>query len=234
MNLVVLGSNVVLWFVVLFLAFLLLGALRALGLVTWRLDQLEMTRPSRIGRDGLKPGRRAPDFTLPSVVDGDISLHDFAGHKVLLVFTQAGCGPCHNIAVELNRLHERGEHQVLVINNGDAESARVWVAETQARFPVLVQEQFSISKRYEAFATPFAFLIDERGIVRSRGVVGSRQNLGYVLAGAGQKKGHDEAESDADEPKRGEHKRDAPAAGRSERPCLQEMTHLRARGPVVG
>jgi peroxiredoxin len=185
MNLALLGSNLVLWFVVLLLAFLLLGALRTLGLVNWRLDQLEMTRPRRIGRDGLKPGKRAPDFTLPSVVHGDVSLHDFVGHKVLLVFTQAGCGPCHNIAVELNRLHERGEHQVLVINNGDTESAHVWAAETQARFPVLVQEQFSISKRYEAFATPFAFLIDERGIVRSRGVAGSRQYLGYVLTGAG-------------------------------------------------
>jgi hypothetical protein len=113
-------------------------------------------------------------------------LHDFAGRKLLLVFTQSGCGPCHDIAPELNRLYDKGEHQVLVVNNGDPESTRTWAAETKARFPVLAQEKFSVSKRYEAFATPFAFLIDEQGIVRSKGIAGNRQYLGYVVSGAGQ------------------------------------------------
>src|SRR5438105_14591379 len=58
---------VILWLVVLLLAFLLLGALRALGLLSWRLEQLEATTPKRLGRDGLKPGKKAPDFTLPCV-----------------------------------------------------------------------------------------------------------------------------------------------------------------------
>jgi hypothetical protein len=49
-------SYVALWLVVLSLGFLLLGALRALGLLRWRLEQLEATTPSRLGRGGLKPG----------------------------------------------------------------------------------------------------------------------------------------------------------------------------------
>ncbi len=57
---------VILWAVVLFLGFLLLGTLRSLGLLSWRLEQLEATTPKRLGRDGLKPGKKAPDFTLPS------------------------------------------------------------------------------------------------------------------------------------------------------------------------
>ena len=207
-------ANIVLLVAVLGLAFLVLGALRALGLANWRLDQLEMTRPSRLGRDGLKPGKKAPDFTLPSVEGDDVSLQDFAGRKVLLVFTQSGCGPCHAIAPELNRLHEKSEAQVLVVNNGDPESTREWAVETNARFPVLAQEKFSVSKRYEAFATPFAFLIDEQGIVRSKGIAGSRQYLGYVLSGAGQQKKHDDAESDGDEPQRGEPERDSPGSAR--------------------
>src|SRR5262245_44962112 len=227
MTTTILIVNVVLSALVLSLAFLVLGALRALGLVNWRLDQMEMTRPSRIGREGLKPGTKAPDFTLPSTANADVSLHDFAGRKLLLVFTQSGCRPCHDIAPELNRLHDKGEHTVLVVNNGDPESTRKWAAETKARFPVLGQEKFSISKRYEAFATPFAFLIDEAGIVRSKGVAGSRQYLGYVLSGAGQKKKHDEAESDDDEHQRGEPERDVPDSGRPER-CFSstEMTNV--------
>jgi hypothetical protein len=93
MGIVWLVSTLVLWGIVLFLGFLLLGALRALGLLRWRLEQLEATTPSRLGRNGLKAGRRAPPFTLPTVEGGEISLHDFAGRKVLLVFMQPACGP---------------------------------------------------------------------------------------------------------------------------------------------
>src|SRR5262245_19094632 len=130
MNTTLLIANIVLSALVVGLAFLVLGALRALGLVNWRLDQMEMTRPSRIGREGLKPGKKAPDFTLNSVANGDVSLHDFAGRKLLLVFTQSGCGPCYDIAPELNRLHDKGEQTVLVVNTGDPESDSKWAEET--------------------------------------------------------------------------------------------------------
>jgi hypothetical protein len=35
------------------------------------------------------------------------------------------------------------------------------------------------------FATPFAFLIDGHGVIASKGIVGSKAHLGYVLSGAG-------------------------------------------------
>jgi methylamine dehydrogenase accessory protein MauD len=199
MNTRVLVSAVLSWALVLVLGFLVVGVLRSLGLVNWRLDQLELTRPSRLGRDGLKVGKKAPDFTLPSAAGGDASLHHFAGRKVLLVFTQSGCGPCHDMAPEFNRVHAKGEYQVLVVNNGGPEETREWAKEVGARFPVLIQEKFSVAKRYEVFATPFAFLIDERGIVASNGIVGSAQYLGYVLSGAGNraKKHHDEPDGDS-------------------------------------
>src|SRR5690242_3849023 len=104
-------SYAALWLVVLFLGFLLRVALRALGLLRWRLEQLQPTMPSRTGRGGLKPGKKAPDFTLPCVVGGEVSLHDFAGRRVFLIFTQSGCKPCHKVAPELNRLHDAGEVQ---------------------------------------------------------------------------------------------------------------------------
>jgi peroxiredoxin len=192
-------SVVILWAVVLFLVFLVLGTLRTLGLLSWRLEQLEATTPKHLGRDGLKPGKRAPDFTLPCANVGrifnpprwienpsyettDLSLHDFGGRKVLLVFTQSGCGPCRTVIPELNRL-ERGDTRVLVVSNGDLETTRKWSAEVGARFPVLAQDKFSISKKYEVFATPFAFLIDDTGVIVSKGIINNRRNIRYVLSG---------------------------------------------------
>jgi peroxiredoxin len=217
MNTLLFVSIIVLGAIVLSLGFLVLGALRALGIVNWRLDQLELTRPSRLGRDGLKAGRKAPDFTLPCATGGEVSLHDFAGHKVLLVFTQSGCGPCHDMAPEFNRVQAKGEHQVLVVNNGEPDESRDWAAEIQARFPVLMQEKFSVAKRYEIFATPFAFLIDEQGLIASSGIVGSAQYLGYVLSGAGNrgKKHHDETNGEA-----------APDRETVNSQSSQELTHV--------
>jgi methylamine dehydrogenase accessory protein MauD len=183
MEIASLVSNLVLWALVLLLAFLLLGALRALALLRWRLEQLEATMPSRAGRSGLKRGKPAPDFTLPCVGGGEVSLHDFTARPVFLVFTQSSCKPCHRIMPHLNRLHEAGDVQVLVINNGEAEGARRWAAEAKARFPVLVQEHFAIARRYEMFATPFAFLI-ERGVIVASGIINNGEHIGFVLSRA--------------------------------------------------
>jgi methylamine dehydrogenase accessory protein MauD len=189
-------SDIVLWLAVLALGFLLLGALRALGLLRWRLDQLQATTPSRMGRGGLKVGKKAPDFTLPSVAGGEVSLHDFVGRRVLLVLTQSGCKPCHRIMPELNKLERAGKVRVLVVNNGELETTRQWAQEAQVCAPVLMQQHFSISKRYEMYATPFAFLIDERGLIASKGIINNGQHIAFVLSGAGNatKNGQAEAE----------------------------------------
>jgi hypothetical protein len=89
-------------------------------------------------------------------------------------------------------------------------------------FAVAVQERFNLSKRYEVFATPFAFLIDERGVISSRGIVSTKQFLGFVLAGAG----HDEKDGDgAAETFPGSQAPPADA-GESSRSYTEELDHV--------
>jgi hypothetical protein len=95
---------------------------------------------------------------------------------------------------ELNRLFDAREVAVLVIQNGDKGTVREWFNQLRPHFPVGLQERHSLSKSYEVFATPFAFLIDERGVIASRGIVSTKQYLGFVLTGAG----HDEKERDSE------------------------------------
>jgi peroxiredoxin len=246
-------STLILWVVVFFLGFLLLGTLRAVGLLAWRLEQLEATTPKRLGRDGLKAGKRAPDFTLPRVnpdvvarspdrVTGrseslhngavaakwsgretvpqqEVSLHDFSGHKVLLVFTQSGCGPCQAVIPELNRL-ERGDTQVLVVNNADPEATRKWSADVGARFPVLARDKFNISKKYEVFATPFAFLIDPKGVIVSKGIINNRQHIRYVLSGTRVPGNNGHVAAETDDSAEGE------SAGKPSLSPSEEVSHV--------
>jgi methylamine dehydrogenase accessory protein MauD len=177
-------SYFVLWGLVIVLSFLLLGTLRSLALQGWRLDQLEATMPSRVGRSGLKPGRKAPNFTLSTIEGKEVSLSDYRGRSVLVVFVQPACGPCSSVVPALNRVEASGEAQVLVINRADPERARQWAEATGATFPVLIQENLDVSRRYEMFATPFAFLIDQHGTIVSNGIVNNRQHVRFLFSAA--------------------------------------------------
>jgi len=77
------------------------------------------------------------------------------------------------------------------------DDVRKWIDKVEAEFPVLIQGRWAVSKKYEVLATPFGFLIDEQGIIRSRGLVNSKQQIGYVLEGrgAGTKAEHADASS---------------------------------------
>jgi hypothetical protein len=55
-----------------------------------------------------------------------------------------------------------------------------------------MQERFNLSKRIEVFATPFAILIDTRGVIAARAIVSTKQYLGFVLSRAA----HDEKQGD--------------------------------------
>ena len=222
MNIFWLLSNLSLWLVVLFLGFVLWGALRALALLRWRLEQLEATTPRRIGRSGLRPGKKAPDFILPTLSGGEVALHHYANHKLLLVFMQPGCGPCHQITPELNRLSHAGEIQVLVIHNGDTKAVQGWVEHSQPDFPVALQERFEVSKRYEVFATPFAFLLDERGLIAARGIVSTEQYLGFVLTRAG----HQDNASDSGDESSEESQGSTADAAELSRSSSKEVDHV--------
>jgi hypothetical protein len=61
---------------------------------------------SKIKRDGLKAGTPAPDFRLPRLDGrGELSLSDFRGRRMLLVFSSPQCGPCSALAPELEKFH---------------------------------------------------------------------------------------------------------------------------------
>ncbi len=177
-------SHCILWLIILIWGFLLVGVLRSLGLLSWRLEQLAATTPSHLGRVGLRPGTRAPDFTLRDTSGKEMTLHEFAGAELLLVFTQPGCASCNGAVPKLNSVHARGRTRVLAINAGDAESSRRWAEAVGARFPVLTQEHRQLSRQYQVFATPFAFLLDQDGVVLTRGLIRTAAHVDHLLAEA--------------------------------------------------
>src|SRR6516162_2377780 len=108
-------AHLLLWGVAIGLAFLLVGAFRALRVWGWRLEQLEIVLSDRLG---LPPGTKAPAFSLPSVQGVRVALKSLAGRRVLLVFMQSRSHPLQQLRQELNRLQHRGPLAVLLIETG--------------------------------------------------------------------------------------------------------------------
>jgi peroxiredoxin len=128
---------------------------------------------SRLQRNGLPAGTPAPDFTLPRLDGGELSLAAYRGRRVLLVFSDPQCGPCQALMPSLEQCHRRaGEVQVLVVSRGDGEANRAKARELGLTFPIGLQRQWEISRAYAMFATPIAYLIDEAGVITEAVAVG--------------------------------------------------------------
>ncbi len=168
-----------------------------------RFSKRSLTR-SKLKRDGLKVGTPAPDFRLPRLDgQGDLTLSELRGKRVLLVFSSPGCGPCNALAPELEAFHRKqtrrevgrvtpcapreGEvfkngaqrtarptHETVVamISRGEPKENRAKVKEHGLTFPVVLQRQWEISRRYAMFATPIAYLVDEQGVILNDVAVG--------------------------------------------------------------
>jgi peroxiredoxin len=138
---------------------------------------------SRLNRSGLKVGVPAPNFRLPRMDEAELSLSDFRGERVLLVFSDPDCGPCDELAPQLQEIHLRQpELQVLVVSRRDVEANRAKAAALGLTFPIVLQKQWEVSLQYAMFATPVGYLIDEQGILASDVAVG----IGPILALAGE------------------------------------------------
>jgi peroxiredoxin len=123
---------------------------------------------SRIEREGIPAGSPAPSFELPDLRGRTVSLAGYRGRRVLVVFSDPDCGPCDAVAPDLVRFYrEQGEDglELVLVSRGEPEENRRKAAEHGIEFPVVIQRGWRLSKKYGIFATPVAFLVDERGMI---------------------------------------------------------------------
>jgi len=137
---------------------------------------------SKLKRDGLKAGTQAPNFRLPRVDGrGDLSLDELRGRRILLVFSSPHCGPCNTLAPQLEGFHRKHpELEVVMVSRGEPGENRAKVKEYRLTFPVLLQQQWEISRQYAMFATPVGYLIDETGSIAADVAVGVDSILGLA------------------------------------------------------
>jgi peroxiredoxin len=129
-----------------------------------------------LGHAGLPVGSPAPDFTLSDLEGEPHSLDSLLSHgrPLLLVFFDAGCGPCQVLMPEIAMWQRAHVHRltVAVVAAGEEESIRAKTQEHALRL-VLVQHQREISDPYHASGTPTAVVIGVDGRIQSPVVAGA-------------------------------------------------------------
>jgi peroxiredoxin len=131
---------------------------------------------SSLNRNGLPAGTPAPNFTLPDLGGGERTLADYRGARVLLVFSDPGCGPCQDLTPrleELHRAHAANGLKVVMVGRGDPDANRTKAREFDVTFPVLLQRQWEVSRDYAMFATPVGYLINPSGVIEQDVAIGS-------------------------------------------------------------
>ncbi len=126
----------------------------------------------------LKPGTRAPDLTLPSTPDQKVSLHEFKGQNVVLVFYPADWSPvCGDELALLNEvrddIHRLGA-QIVGISVDNVWCHIAYARDRHLHFPLLsdfepkgkVAREYGVYREQDGVCERALFVVDAEGVIR--------------------------------------------------------------------
>lgn len=133
--------------------------------------------PASVARAGQIPSPRegfpAPDFTLDTLGGESATLSAYRGKAVIVNLWASWCGPCRAEMPAIQKVYaanrERGL-EVLAVNSTFQDSqadAQEFAQNLGLTFPILLDRDGAVSKRYLLRALPSTFFIDRRGVIRS-------------------------------------------------------------------
>jgi peroxiredoxin len=115
-------------------------------------------------------GSPAPDFTLKSRGGKNLRLSEEIGNVVMVNFWATWCGPCRQEMPMLDEIYERYQgagFQLLGVNiDDDSGKAERMATDLGVSFPLLFDNDKSVSRLYDVRAMPVTVLIDRDGVVR--------------------------------------------------------------------
>ena len=125
----------------------------------------------------LPAGSVVLDFSLPTLSGATMTLSQWRGRRVLLIFFDHGFRFCREMLPELATLEPDpadGHPLPLVVSTGDHADNRRLMDEGGVRCAVLLQERDEVAKLYLASGTPMGYRIGERGATAGPLAVGAR------------------------------------------------------------
>ncbi len=128
----------------------------------------------------IKAGEAAPEFTLPSLTGGSVSLSgaNVQGQSTLLFFLSETCPVCKTLLPVLKaiRQQERSRLRIVLASDGEIAAHQAFIeAHRLQEFPYLLSREVGLA--YQISKLPYGVLIDANGTVVTHGLINTREHL---------------------------------------------------------
>jgi methylamine dehydrogenase accessory protein MauD len=127
--------------------------------------------------NGQEIGSEAPRLSVPDIDGNVLTLGGESTQPLLLLFVSPSCPVCKELVPVARSLARREKLRlVFASDGGDAEKHREYIARMGlGDYPYIVSAEVGL--RFAADKLPYAALVDRDGVLRSRGLVNSREHL---------------------------------------------------------
>lgn len=119
----------------------------------------------------VEEGSQAPNFTLPQMGGGEVSLDDYKGKVVLLNIWATWCNPCREEMPSMEQLYQNMKGKpfeilAVSIDTRGSKDVEPFVKKLGLTFPILLDSDKKVNNMYQATGVPETFIIDKNGVVR--------------------------------------------------------------------
>jgi methylamine dehydrogenase accessory protein MauD len=167
-------SNALLWVLILAVIVALWALARQVGILYERVQPMGALMTDA----GPKLGDKAPLFELPSLNGSVVNIGGERPRSQLVFFLSTTCPVCKKLLPVLKSASQ-AEHEwldVVLASDGDStQHLGFYVDSKLQQFPYVLSSDLGMT--YRVSRLPYAVLIDERGVIRAKGLINSREHL---------------------------------------------------------
>lgn len=116
--------------------------------------------------EGAKLGQQAPDFEAEHLDGSIFTLSSLKGKPIILSFWATWCIPCRREMPILQELSDEGKIIVIGVNLQEKGPAiEKYIKSLNITFPIVLDTDGEIAKRYNVILKPATYFIDRNGII---------------------------------------------------------------------
>jgi len=176
MNTALLISNITLWILLIGLALTVVALARQIGVLHERIAPAGALMVS----GGPKVGEASPVLEVIDIDGQEYSIGAVRedAKSTLLFFLSPNCPVCKTLlpVLKSSRKSERDWLDILLTSDGDGAEQQAFIEEYKLQdFSYILSSNLGMT--YQVGKLPFAVLLDSEGIIRSKGLINSREHL---------------------------------------------------------